>query len=247
VLDIYKWFTPHVDLIAPDNYQDNLRAFENVCAAYSREDNPLFVPESVLKGPHKLRAIAEYNAIGYFGEIRTLLGKDGNADPESETQRNICQCISAVIPLLLKYQGTGKVRSLIEEEGLPRQIFDFDGYMGMVQYGPLMHFILTEKRERPAGPRGWGLVIQAGKKEFYLVGDNIQLYLRPKPTVKMQPPLLNGDWKNTSQGTFVSVEEGHFNDKGEYVAERRRNGDQVTWCGLWAEPGSGVVRAITCD
>jgi hypothetical protein len=247
VLDIYKWFTPHVDLIAPDNYQDNLRAFENVCAAYSREDNPLFVPESVLKGPHKLRAIAEYNAIGYFGEIRTLLGKDGNADSESETQRNICQCISAVIPLLLKYQGTGKVRSLIEEEGLPRQIFDFDGYMGMVQYGPLMHFILTEKRERPAGPRGWGLVIQAGKKEFYLVGDNIQLYLRPKPTVKMQPPLLNGDWKNTSQGTFVSVEEGHFNDKGEYVAERRRNGDQVTWCGLWAEPGSGVVRAITCD
>jgi len=69
-------------LIAPDNYQDNLRAFENVCAAYSREDNPLFVPESVLKGPHKLRAIAEYNAIGYFGEIRTLLGKDGNADPD---------------------------------------------------------------------------------------------------------------------------------------------------------------------
>jgi len=42
-----------------------------------------------LKGPHKLRAIAEYNAIGYFGEIRTLLGKNGNADPESETTKNI--------------------------------------------------------------------------------------------------------------------------------------------------------------
>jgi len=31
----------------------------------------------------------------------------------------------------------------------------------------------------------------------------------------MQPPLLNGDWKNTSLGTFVNVEEGHFNDKGD--------------------------------
>jgi hypothetical protein len=87
----------------------------------------------------------------------------------------------------------------------PGRFFDFDGYMGMVQYGPLMHFILTEKRERPAGPRGWGLVIQAEKKEFYLVGDNVQLYLRPKPTVKMQPPLLNGDWKNTSHWVLLSV------------------------------------------
>ena len=125
---------------------------KDVCAAYSRDDNPLFVPESVLKGPHKLRAIAEYNAIGYFGEIRTLLGKDGNADPESETQRNICQCIAAVIPLLLKYQGTGKVHSLIKKTGLPKQLFDFEGYMGLVQYGPLMHFLVSEKRERRPAP-----------------------------------------------------------------------------------------------
>jgi hypothetical protein len=45
----------------------------------------------------------------------------------------------------------------------------------------------------------------------------------------------------------MSVEEGHFDKNGEFVAERRRNGDQVTWCGLWAEPNCGVVRAITCD
>jgi hypothetical protein len=147
----------------------------------------------------------------------------------------------------LKYQGTGKVRSIIEEDGLPKQLFDFDGYMGLVQYGPLMHFLVSEKRERPAGPRGWGLVIQASKKEFFLVGDNFQLYLRAKPTVKMLPPALNGDWRNTSLGTFMSVEEGHFDKNGEFVAERRRNGDQVTWCGLWAEPNCGVVRAITCD
>jgi hypothetical protein len=247
VLDIYKWCTPHIDLIAPDNYQENLRAFESVCAAYSRDDNPLFVPESVLKGPHKLRAIAEYNAIGYFGEIRPLLGKDGAPDPESQTQNDICRCISAVIPLLLKYQGTGKVRSVIQEESMTKQLFDFDGYMGMVQYGPMMKFLYTEKRA-PSSPGGWGLVFQASRNEFYLVGDNFQLYLRPKPTVgKMQPPLLSGDWRNTSLGNFVSVEEGHFDKSGKFVVELKRNGDQVTWCGLWVEPSAGVVRAITCD
>ena len=248
VLDIYKWSTPHVDMIAPDNYQENLRVFESTCAAYARDDNPLFVPESVLKGAHKLRAIADYNAIGYFGETRPLLGKDGSIDPESNTQRDINRCISAVIPLLLKYQGTGKIHSVIEEEGLTKQLFDFDGYMGLVLYGPLLHFRYDEKRAQPVSPRGWGLVIQASEHEFYLVGDNYQLYLRPKLSLdKMQAPLLNGDWRNMSLSNFISVEEGHFDRNDKFVAECRRNGDQVTWPCLWVEPNCGVIRAITCD
>ncbi len=247
VLDIYKWFTPHVDLIAPDNYQDNLRVFESVCSSYARDDNPLFIPESVLHGAHKLRAIADYNAIGYFGETRPLLGKDGGVDPDSQTQKDINRCLAAMIPLLLKYQGTGKIYSVIEEEGLTRQIFDFDGYMGLVLYGPLLRFRYDEKRE-PHSSRGWGLIIQTGRHEFYLMGDNYQLYLRPKPSGdKIEAPLLSGDWRNISVGNFISVEEGHFDKNDKFVVECRRNGDQVTWPCLWVEPSSGVVHALTCD
>jgi hypothetical protein len=248
VLDIYKWFTPHIDIIAPDNYQENLKIFESICSSYGRDDNPLFIPESVLRGPHKLRAIADYNAIGYFGNIRPLLGKDGLVDPESYTQKDICQSVAAVIPLLLKYQGTGKIQSVIEEEGMTKQLFDFDGYWGLVQYGPLLHYHHSEKRDHIGSTRGWGLIIQASKKEFYLVGDNYQLFLRTKPSSdKIQAPLLNINWIDISLGNFISVDEGHFVENGEFVVERRRNGDQITWCGLWAEPNSGVVRAITCD
>jgi len=46
VLDIYKWFTPHVDIIAPDIYVADAKGRDAVCASYDREDNPLFVPES---------------------------------------------------------------------------------------------------------------------------------------------------------------------------------------------------------
>jgi len=46
VLDIYKWFTQHLDLIAPDNYQLDAPGFASVCANYARDDNPLFFPET---------------------------------------------------------------------------------------------------------------------------------------------------------------------------------------------------------
>jgi hypothetical protein len=42
------------------------------------------------------------------------------------------------------------------------------------------------------------------------------------------------------------VDEGHFDDSGEFVADRRRNGDNVS-NGLWVEADIGVLRVITCD
>ena len=65
VLDIYKWYTPHLDFIAPDNYQSDLKGFEEVCAAYAREDNPFFMPETI-GDPNMFRAIADYNCLGNF-------------------------------------------------------------------------------------------------------------------------------------------------------------------------------------
>ncbi|MFZ1913448.1 MAG: DUF5597 domain-containing protein [Dehalococcoidales bacterium] len=47
-------------------------------------------------------------------------------------------------------------------------------------------------------------------------------------------------------GYTLSIEEGHFNASGEFVADRRRNGDE-TYHGAWVEPNIGVVRVIMCD
>jgi hypothetical protein len=48
-------------------------------------------------------------------------------------------------------------------------------------------------------------------------------------------------------GYIVSVDEGHFNKNGEFVADRRRNGDEIFRRGLWVEEDTGVLRVITCD
>jgi hypothetical protein len=244
LIDIYKWSTPHTDFIAPDNYQLDTKGFEFISASYARDDNPLFVPESA-GSPHLLRAIADYNAIGYFAWLRTITDEDGKVDASALLTRDVIRCAASVIPLILKYQGSGKIHAVVEEENKEKQIIDFDGYLGQVRFGLQHHFFNSKKRA--GNIRGWGLIIQTSRNEFYLVGDNYQLYLRPRPSVEdMKAPLLVADWTPTLLVHYVSVDEGHFDENGKYIIDCRRNGDQITH-GLWLEPQVGVLRVTMCD
>ena len=91
--------------------------------------------------------------------------------------------------------------------------------------------------------RGRGLVIQANRQEFYLVGVNYRLFLRPKLERDDKPHTPSYD---DAHGRQLKVDEGHFDDNGEFIADRRRNGDNVS-NGLWVEADIGVLRVITCD
>jgi len=264
VLDIYKWSTPHVDIIAPDIYLRDTKSFEYACAAYSRDDNPFFLPESVQevtnggRSSHvwnMFRAIADYNLIGYFFfGVEYIVTGDGSPRPEFRTLVDTIHCISAVIPLLLKYQGTGKVHAVAQDEFMGGQEFEFDGYMGFTHFGGGQGNADWKDWRHPPDEalykeglnlnRGRGLIIQAGRNEFYIVGANYRLVLRAKPSLdKMQEVLPVPDLIHTMLGPYLSVDEGHFDKNGEFVTERRRNGGQV-FNGIWVEPDCGVVRVI---
>ena len=261
VLDIYKWFTPHVDLIAPDIYLLDSRSHESMCAIYARDDNPLFVPESAPAGCNPwnmFRAIADYNAIGYhFFGAEYIVAEDGSVRPECQVMADSVRCVAAAIPLLLKYQGTGKIHAVIQEEGMKLQHLDLDAYLGLVQFGEgqLPHlrkdwrhsFSLPWPSTPTDNNRGRGLVIQASRNEFYLVGANYRLFLRPKlPPDKMRASSLVSDHILNLLAHQLSVDEGHFGQNGKFVVDRRRNGDEVSR-GTWVEPDVGVVRVIMCD
>jgi hypothetical protein len=261
-LDIYKWFTPHVDFIGPDVYEPDSRGYEFLCDTYSRDDNPLFLPESVKEvtdggksvQPWAIfRAIADYNLIGYFFfGIEYIVAEDGSFRPEFHMLVDSIKCVAEAIPLLLEYQGTGKIRAVAQEEYLKSQECDFDGYTGLVQFGtgqappawkdwrhPPEEMLF--KQQNGDGNRGRGLIIQASKSEFYLVGANYRLFLQPKQsTDKMQAPLPVTD------PPYLSVDEGHFDQNCKFVIDRQRNGGQVL-AGVWVEPDCGVVRVIVCD
>ena len=261
VLDIYKWCTPHVDLIAPDIYLPEPSAYQAICEAYSRNDNPFFLPESASSGSHiwnTFRAIADYNLTGYFffgGE--SIVTTDGSLRPGSQMIADSYRCIADAIPLLLKYQGTGKIHAVVQEEYMDLQHLEFDGYLGWVQFGGgAPPFVLKDWRHVndmgfPSGfkfndSRGRGLVIQASKNEFYIVGVNFRLFIRHKLDPKKMPASGKGGYSRDPEAQYLTVDEGHFDGNGEFVVDHHRNGDALGM-GAWVEADNGVVRVLTCD
>jgi hypothetical protein len=199
------------------------------------------------------RAVADYNLIGYFFfGIEYIVTGDGSFRPEFRMLVDSIQCVSSAIPLLLKYQGTGKIHAVAQDEYMKSQDFNLDGYTGLVQFGEGQPSPAwkdwrhppdeTMFKEQPAdSKRGRGLIIQASSNEFYLVGANYRLFLHPRTsTDKMQAPLPVTD------PPYLSVDEGHFDRNGKFVVDRQRNGGQVL-AGLWIEPDCGVLRVIMCD
>jgi hypothetical protein len=262
VLDIYKWFTPHVDMISPDMHIADSKNYDAVCAGYARDDNPFFNPETGGAGNshawNMFRAIADYNCLGdFFFGVEKVIAEDGSARPENQTVVDSVRCMAAVIPLLLKYQGTGKVHAVIQEDLLNSYLMEFDGYTGLIEFGERKpgyngkdweHTAYGIKTEIVNPNRGRGLIIQASKNEFYLVGANYRLFLRPNSAIEnLQRRVAIADHAPKLPGWhLVSVDEGYFDKKGEFIINKRRNGDEVDPA-TWVEPDCGVIRVVTCD
>jgi hypothetical protein len=263
MLDLYRWAAPHIDLIAPDIYIPDSLGYETICDNYSRDDNPLFVPESAPGGSNAwlmFRAIADYDAVGYaFFAAETILDAQGAVRPEAQPIVDSFRCVAAAIPLLLKYQGPeGQVQAVVQEENTPPRRMDFSSYVGMIEFdgANVRGAVMGAPKDwhhaphlTPASPgaRGRGLVIQADDREFYLVGDGFRLFLRPRLMPQWQ---RDGSLTNrllmSHNVQYLSVDEGHFDANGQFVVDRRRNGDEVDH-GVWVAPDCGVVRVLLCE
>ena len=81
------------------------------------------------------------------------------------------------------------------------QQFDFGSYLGQAAFGKVAISRLSRRQEQPDKACGWGLVIQASKNEFYLVGANYRLFIRPKLTPeKMLASTLSRAYRSRPEG-----------------------------------------------
>lgn len=253
VLDLWKKFAPHIDCIAPDIYFEDFDTYQTICAKYKRKDNALYIPESKASsrnGRHLLRMIEDYqlSSVHCFA-IDSIFDEKGMIKEECLDFRDTISVIRSMKPLLEKYQGSGRIYAIAQYDGMDSCFIDFGDYYGRVYFlnsitdEAYIHLDPAHNEEFYVPQTGKGLIVYEGEGSFYLAGRGYKLVLIKKSSLEEMADIL-GSYKQIAARniSYLKVEEGYFDEKGKFVAVKKRNGDESDM-GLWVEPDIGVLHA----
>ena len=216
-LDVWKAAAPSIDLNCPDIYLPN---FPDHVAAFRRDDNPLFVPES--RGDaggvaNAYYAIGQHAALGYSsfgidntGRLMTLRPAPGTSGPLDLTNTPLARGYAALrelTPLILEHQAKGGIGSAWLTKETPRQAFALGNH--------ILTFQLRHNRRNPSetADLGYAMAIELAPDEYLVAGNDAQVTFTP----------------NTADHSIAGIAEasrGSFKN-GEWQAQRQMSGDDI--------------------
>ena len=207
-LDIWKVGAPDIDILTPDIYGTD---FKTQAANFHRKDNPLFIPETrATEGPATF-VFTEHDAICFspFG-----------IDRSSNSMEREYKFLRQIMPLIIKYQGTGLMRGIYkgrDEEDATGCEFELNKEMKVkITYQADNRRPATEtasNNNQQQASSAYGFFIKTGENEFIVGGMNISVScesLNPSRTL-----WLKSAW------------EGIIDEKGEFIGQGLHNGDEA--------------------
>ena len=195
MMDVWRAAAPSIDLLAPDIYLDD---FKSVCAEYTQNGNPLFIPEASRDDRAGLRA---YYAIGHHHALGFApFGIDSLA--ETNVLREHYAVLKQLLPLLGTNHGTARLQGFWQYQDEKRVEFEIGDFRADIEY-----------RSEEGGKPGAGIVIALAPDTFVMAGVNYAIRF---PSRRDKPG-------NTA---WLSIEEGDF-QQGKWFPGRRLNGDEA--------------------
>lgn len=220
-IDMWKTVAPSIDVIGPDNYDSNFQPFLDIAARYTRDDNPLLVPETgggMEHARHMFYVIATPGSLGIsmFG-VNPPVSEGAGGKKEEEVAIDY-RLVGPVVPVLLAARDAGGLKAAVEEEGISNRELTFDDYDAVVRFGQIRGSYSGEKGTGNPDVGGRVLVARIAPGEFLILGCNANVVFSPK---------LGDSLRHVS---YLTVEEGSYRD-GKWQMDRLLNGDE-TWFGL---------------
>jgi hypothetical protein len=179
VHDIWRAGAPDVDILAPDLY---LPYFDEVCERFSRNGNPLFIPETGTNAANLIMAVGKFNTIGF-----SPFGVDGGRPIPSDLAATY-EMLNNLAPMILAHQGTGTMTAVRMVQGEPSQHIKLGNYTLTLSYTgqgsflppqpkggvESMHF---ENEPAQSGPPidAAAIIISTGPDEYYFAGGGMRV------------------------------------------------------------------------
>jgi len=225
-IEVWKAAAPHIDVLAPDIYTTDHRAYLGFLDAYDRPDNPLFIPET-----GKTEGYARYffeavgrGAIGWapfgvdglrFRQTRPVQARFG-----PEELAPFAANFALFRPMSrqwarMAFEGrTWGAAEPNDPTDSHTQTMNLGPYIATATFGRADFFNPPPEGNRP--PSGGIAIAELGPNEYLVTGFHGRVeFALADPT--------------SANLIFERVEQGHFDDSGAWVFERVWNGDQVDW------------------
>jgi beta-galactosidase GanA len=228
LLDIWRAGAPAIDFLSPDIYFQN---FAEWARRYTRNGNPLFVPEAMRNSDASVNALFSFGGLNAMGFCP--FGIESIAEPASRQLTESFNLVKQLTPLILQHQGRGTMAGILAEgaeQRQPQQIW-MSGYVIHAAFergtgASLADGVVNAPGANATGLPAGGLVIATGPDEFLFGGTGITATFSDRSGSKMQVGLesveegyfVDGQWKHvrwlngdeTHQGRHVRIPPGHF-------------------------------------
>ncbi len=215
VIPIWKVAAPNIDLVSPDIYLRGHETVLKVIDLYSRDDNPLMVPETSMANSIYLYKVIE-KGIGFapFGIDRS--GQD-LANYDTPLSRDY-KLLAPLAKELAQWSFEGKIYSVVEPEDHSDGKIDLGNWEAVIAFGPARRGTTSPANDEPRPVTGKAMIVKLGDDEFMAVGTNCRFTFNPKGKNAGKP------WQ------YLKVKEGYY-ENGAFQLVRVLNGDQTDWGG----------------
>jgi beta-galactosidase GanA len=232
LIDVWKAAAPHIDLVAPDIYNRDPKAYAKYLEHYARKDNALLIPETGNAAEYArfFWAALGKGAIGFapfgFDETGYVNYPLGAKSLDAATIEAFASKYALFAPMARHWAklafehptwGTAKGKDAANESSV-MGAWKITAKFDLWQFGEREWTWLSADPAPTVGKDvGGAVVAQLGSDEFLIAGSNVRIVLGLDKPAKGEAALIS------------RVEEGRFDGRGTWVMRRVWNGDQTDY------------------
>jgi len=206
LMDVWRAGAPDIDFLSPDFYNPD---FERWCDLYTRQGNPLFVPEHGFDDTVAAKAAFAFGRYEAFGFAPFSI--ESTDQPETEPLGKLYGVVEQLAPVITAHHGQNNIDGVLLEKENPEMVLHLGDYKVTVRHSYTLGYEPASQNETwaPAG----AVFVRTDDNEFYVAGSGVVMTFK-----HLEQPEFNVGILKVDQGRFVN---------GEWQIIRHLNGDQT--------------------
>lgn len=208
LMDVWKAGAPTIDFLSPDFYNPR---FEHWNDLYTRQNNPLFIPEH--RFDHTVAAKAAF-AIGHYEAIGfSPFSIESTSSPEEEELGKMYDLLDQLTPMITRNHGKNKIEGVLLDKEKQETTLTFGKYEFTVKHSYTTGWDAEARENKDNWIPAGAVFIQTGENEFYIAGSGVVVTFKNLEDDSVKVGILKNE-----EGRFVN---------GQWKVNRHLNGDQI--------------------